>query len=177
MKLIRQSADVFLAPGPISTIGDEEIVTIRNAAMASEKGRARINTHPGSEDALHEMVIAIRQDSYIRPHRHLGKSEAFHIVQGAVDIVIFEDSGELRDVVRLGAPGGNQAFYYRLSMPLFHTLLIRSDMLVVHEITNGPFVPNATLFAAFSPEESDRTLAKHFLGELDRRVTAFAGRI
>jgi len=81
--------------------------------------------------------------------------------------------GELRDVVRLGAPGGDRAFYYRLSMPLFHTLLIRSDILVVREITNDPFVPNATTFA---PVESDRTGAAQFLSEMDRRVAAFAGR-
>lgn len=175
MNLVRQSADVFLAPGPISTIGEQEIAAVRNAATESEKGRARINTHPDGEDALHEMVIAIRRDSYIRPHRHPAKSEAFHIVQGKVDIVVFDDFGELRDIVRLGAPGGDRAFYYRLSMPLFHTLLIRSDILVVHEITNGPFVANATIFAPFAPVESDRSGAAQFLSELDRRVAAFAG--
>jgi cupin fold WbuC family metalloprotein len=176
MKLIRQSPDVFLAPGPVCTIGDEEVAFIKNAAIESAKGRARINAHPDGDDTLHEMVIAIRQDSYIRPHRHPGKSEAFHMVQGAVDIVIFDDSGDLRDVVRLGAPGGDRAFYYRISIPLFHTLLIRSNILVVHEITNGPFVPGAAIFAPFAPDESDTSAAEHYLGELDRRVTAFARR-
>lgn len=46
-----------------------------------------------------------------------------------------------------------KAFYYRMSQPFFHTLLIKSDILVVHEITNGPFVKDETLFGTFAPNE------------------------
>ncbi len=82
--------------------------------------------------------------SYIRPHKHPGKSEAFHIVEGEVDIVVFKDDGEIDQVVPLGRPGGGRSFYYRMSKPFFHTLIIRSDLLIVHEITNGPFRPQGT---------------------------------
>jgi cupin fold WbuC family metalloprotein len=141
--------------------------------MQSPKGRARINAHPSADDALHEMLIAIRPESYIRPHKHPGKSEAFHIIEGAVDIVVLDDLGEICEVVPL-AKDGSGAFYYRMSRPRFHTLLIKSDILVVHEITNGPFVPGATVFAPFAPEEGT-IAAVHYISELDRRVRAATG--
>jgi cupin fold WbuC family metalloprotein len=155
LNLIKISSEVFTAPGPIASIGCEEIEFLRREVARNAKGRVRINIHPEDADSLHEMFIAIRPDSYIRPHKHPNKSEAFHVVHGEVDIVVFEDDGSVREIVRLAAGGGGKAFYYRMSKPYFHTLVIRSDMLIVHEITNGPFVRDGTVYAAFAPREED----------------------
>jgi cupin fold WbuC family metalloprotein len=177
MNLTQKSPELFIADGPIATIGADEIAMLREAVGRTPKKRARINAHPHGDDALHEMIIAIDRDSYIRPHKHPGKSEAFHIVEGAVDIVIFDDAGGIVRIVPLsakGAAGGkSNTFYYRMSEPFFHTLIIRSDLLVVHEITNGPFRPEATVFADFAPPDSDTVAAARYQGDLERRAAAF----
>jgi cupin fold WbuC family metalloprotein len=172
MALVQKSPEVFLAEGPISEIGQSELDTLKAAVDASAKRRARINAHPNGDDALHEMIIAIDSSSYIRPHKHPGKSEAFHIVEGEVDIVVFDDDGRIDRVVPLGAPGSGRSFYYRMSMPFFHTLIIRSDILIVHEITNGPFRPEGTVFADFAPEDSETEKAAAYQADLVRRVAA-----
>jgi cupin fold WbuC family metalloprotein len=175
MALIQKSPEVFLAEGPISAVGKHELDTLKAAVKASAKRRARINTHPDGEDALHEMIIAIDPNSYIRPHKHPGKSEAFHIIEGEVDIVVFKDDGEIDRIVPLGAPGSGRPFYYRMSRPFFHTLIIRSDVLVVHEITNGPFRPQGTIFADFAPDDSDTQEAEAYQADLARRVATLQG--
>ncbi len=172
MPLVQTSPEVFLAEGPISSIGQGELNTLKAAAKASVKRRARINAHPDAEDALHEMIIAIDAASYIRPHKHPGKSEAFHIIEGEVDIIVFGDDGAIERIVPLGPPGGRRSFYYRMSAPLFHTLIIRSDILIVHEITNGPFHPQATVFADFAPDEREPEKAAAYQVDLRRRVMA-----
>jgi len=153
--LIKKSNDVFLTSGAISFIGNDEIEYLRAELAGNIKGRVRINLHPDHNDLLHEMFIAIRQDSYIRPHKHLNKSESFHIVYGEVDIIIFEDDGSIRQVVSLAAGHSSKAFFYRMSKPFFHTLIINSEILVVHEITNGPFAKDQTIFAEFAPHEDE----------------------
>ena len=153
MNLIKKSPDIYVAPGPVATIGSDEVAFLRSELANSTRGRIRINMHNENQDLLHEMFIAIAPGSYIRPHKHPHKSEAFHIVYGAVDIVVFEDDGQIRQVVSLAAGDSNKAFYYRMSAPLLHTLIIRSDLLVVHEITNGPFVKDGSIFGAFAPLE------------------------
>lgn len=171
MQLIRKSAEVYSAPGPIASIGAQEVEFLRREAAVSPRGRVRINFHPDNADSLHEMIIAIRPDSYIRPHKHPGKSEAFHMVHGEVDIVVFDDDGGVREVVPLAAGVGGKAFYYRMSKPYFHTLLVRSDILVVHEITNGPFVKDGTVFGAFAPaEDAGLGAIDAWLAELSDRV-------
>jgi len=172
MALVQKSPEVFQTEGPISTVGRRELDTLKAAVKASAKGRARINAHPEATDALHEMIIAIDPTSYIRPHKHPGKSEAFHIVEGEVDIVVFKDDGEIDGVIELGAPDSARPFYYRMSKPLFHTLVIRSEILVVHEITNGPFHPEATIFADFAPDDYETEKAKAYQSDLARRVAA-----
>jgi cupin fold WbuC family metalloprotein len=172
MALVQQSPEVFLAEGPIATIGGDDIEVLRQAVRKTPKRRVRINAHPGSDDELHEMIIAIEPGSYIRPHKHPGKSEAFHIIEGQVDIVVFSEAGEVERIVSLAAKGGRHPFYYRMSTPHFHTLIIRSDLLVVHEITNGPFLPTGTIYAAFAPEEGDTASAAVFQANLVKRVAA-----
>jgi cupin fold WbuC family metalloprotein len=175
MALTRKSPEVFLADGPIITLGRPELDRLREAVGQTPKRRARINAHPDSSDALHEMIIAIERNSYIRPHKHPGKSEAFHIIEGDVDIVVFDDTGEICKIVPLSALGERGGFYYRMSDSFFHTLVIRCELLIVHEITNGPFCPEATVFAAFAPPEADLPAAAHYRSELERRADGFTG--
>jgi cupin fold WbuC family metalloprotein len=170
MALVQQSPEVFRAEGPIATIGREDIEVLRQAVRNTPKRRVRINAHPGSDDQLHEMIIAIEPGSYIRPHKHPGKSEAFHVIEGEVDIVVFSEEGNIDRIVSLAAKGGRHPFYYRMSTAHFHTLIIRSDLLVVHEITNGPFVPTGTVYAAFAPQEVDAASAAVFQADLVKRV-------
>jgi cupin fold WbuC family metalloprotein len=175
MALVQKSPEVFLAEGPISEVGRAELDMLKAAVKASAKRRARINAHLDGEDPLHEMIIAIDATSYIRPHKHPGKSEAFHIIEGEVDIIVFADDGEIERIVALGPPGGPRPFYYRMSQAFFHTLIIRSDVLIVHEITNGPFRPKGTVFAEFAPHDRDVSKAEAYQAELIRRVAALQG--
>ena len=152
-KLIQQSTDVYFIEEKIFTINNSEIDYLKSKLMSSSKGRVRINLHPNSTDLLHEMMIVLSPKAYIRPHKHPKKSEAFHLVYGAVDIVLFNALGNISKVIPLAANDRSRPFYYRMSEPTFHTLIVRSEILVVHEITNGPFIDGETIYAEFSPKE------------------------
>jgi cupin fold WbuC family metalloprotein len=173
MSLRKCSNEVYVAEGPIAVIGEAEIRLLREAVAATPRGRVRINVHADARDPLHEMFIALSRDSYVRPHRHPGKTEAFHIVEGDVDVVVLDDAGEVRRIVELGQ-GPGRAVYYRMVQPMFHTLLVKSEILVVHEITNGPFVPGGTQFAPFAPGEDESTQVAAYRVRLARQVADFS---
>jgi cupin fold WbuC family metalloprotein len=163
--------EVFVADESIVRLGAEQMSFLKQQARSSYRKRARICTHRSNDDALHEMLIAISADSYIHPHKHTRKVESFHIVEGLVDVVVFDDFGVIVDVVELGDVSTGKDFYYRLSDSVFHTLLIHSDFLIVHEVTNGPFVPNETILAPFAPPESRYDEALAYIAEVGRSVT------
>jgi cupin fold WbuC family metalloprotein len=165
--------EVFVALDPIVKIGGEELAFLKRQAAANVRKRARICAHKSNEDALHEMVIAISAESYIHPHKHLGKSESFHIVEGRVDVVVFDDAGEIVEIIELGDASTGRNFYYRLSESAFHTLLIRTNFLVVHEVTNGPFLRDRTVLAPFAPAEERTAEAREYLKQVTARAAAF----
>lgn len=170
MNLRKVNDEVFIAEDGIVRLGDEEIEFLKRQAQASPRRRARICAHKTNEDPLHEMVIAISASSYIHPHRHLDKSESFHIVDGEVDVAVFDDEGRVIDVIQLGRPGSGRNFYYRLSRSAFHTLLIRTDFLVVHEVTNGPFARDKTVLAPFAPTEERAEEANAYMERVAESV-------
>ena len=158
LPLKRINDEVFIATDEIVRFDRDAIRFLKEQAQTSARGRSRICAHKHPENSLHEMLIAISFESYIRPHRHENKVESFHLIEGEADIVIFSNDGDVRDVIHLGDPGN---FYYRLDTPSYHTLVVRSPLLVIHEVTNGPFDSNASDFASFSPEEGAEGAQKY----------------
>jgi cupin fold WbuC family metalloprotein len=171
--LKRINDEVFVAKEPIVVLGDEELAFIREKALSSPRQRSRICAHRHPEDLLHEMFIALSRQTYIQPHRHRQKSESFHIIEGTVDVVLFEDDGAIHEVVRLGCFGSGRACFYRLDSLRYHTLVIRSELLVMHEVTNGPFDRRLTEYAPFAPDEQDPELIKDYEQRLSLQLVAY----
>lgn len=164
--------EVFVARDGIVRIGPADVQFIKTQAAANRRRRARICAHRSGDDPLHEMLIAIAADSYIPPHKHPGKSESFHIVEGAVDIVVFDDEGEIVEVLELGDPATGKPFFYRLGQSAFHTLLIKNEILVVHEVTNGPFSRSLTILPAWAPPEERLDEARSYMDRVLRLAEA-----
>jgi cupin fold WbuC family metalloprotein len=147
------SRDVLTADGGVVRVSAADVATIAERGVRSPRKRARLCTHPGPADPLHEMLICLARGTYVRPHRHVGKSESFHIIEGQLDVVLFRDDGAIRDVIRMGPYQTGLAFFYRLMEPCYHTVLVHTPLVIFHETTNGPFDPADTEFAPWAPAE------------------------
>lgn len=172
IKFREHNAEVLYTDDPIVQVDGKDIEFLVARAAQNPRKRIRLCAHRNVNDRLHEMLIVHARDTYVRPHKHLAKSESFHIIRGVVDIVLLNDSGELVEVVPMGDYASGRKFFYRLADPLYHTLLIRSDYVIFHEITNGPFNRADTVFAPWSPEETDAEAVTRFILDLDRRAQA-----
>jgi len=166
LSLRKINDEVYMATDKVVRFDRRYVEIIKQSAEKNSRGRARICAHREPTDTLHEMMIAIRSDSYIRPHRHHQKVESFHLIEGSVDVVVFDDDGSISEVVELSTEGN---FYYRLDSPKYHTLLIHSPLLVMHEITNGPFNAALSDWGSFSPTEGSEEVLS-YVGQLRDEV-------
>ncbi len=173
LELEKINDEVYIALDSIVTMGQREIAFVKERASANLRGRARICAHKSNIDPLHEMLIAIAAESYIPPHKHEGKTESFHIIEGQVDIVLFDDRGTIENVLELGDAASGKPFFYRLPHGVFHTLLVKGEYLVVHEITNGPFARDQTALASWAPQEGNPEVSRGFMNSIAERVLAF----
>jgi cupin fold WbuC family metalloprotein len=175
MRTRTESAEVLYADERIVTVDSAAIDEMKRAAESNERRRIRLCAHRSVDDRLHEMVIVHAFDTYVRPHKHVGKSESFHVIDGEVDVVIFSEEGDVADVIPMGPFHSGRPFFYRIADPLFHTLIIRSPTLVFHETTTGPFRRGETVFAPWAPEDANRDAVDTFLARLNEIVAVRRG--
>jgi cupin fold WbuC family metalloprotein len=99
------------------------------------------------------MIIALARDCLFPPHRHPSKTESYHMIHGRLVLIIFDDSGTPVRSSLLTPPGQEGIVCFRLGTPAFHAILQLDDVVVFHEVTNGPFRKGEAILAPWSPTE------------------------
>jgi cupin fold WbuC family metalloprotein len=172
MTAVRVASDeVLVAEGGVVRVTSADLAEVARRGLRSPRKRARLCTHPTSADPLHEMMICLARGTYVRPHRHAGKSESFHVIDGELSVVLFHDDGRVREAIDMAPYRSGRPFFYRLAEPAFHTVLVSTPVVLLHETTNGPFDPADTEFAPWAPAEGDPAAAE-FLNSLRTRTVA-----
>lgn len=146
---------VFYSTDAATELDPTWLEKLKRHAYEADQKRARLCLHHTPDDPLHEMIIVFHRDTVIRPHRHHGKSESFHMIFGELDVVLFDDDGSPTRRIRMGDATTGRTMIYRLSRPIWHSVIIRSEYAAIHEVTNGPFRVEENDFAAWAPENPD----------------------
>ena len=158
--------EVLYPQGSVVKADRRDVRALKLGAGAGARKRMRLCAHMDVRDKVHEMLIVLKKGVYIRPHRHLEKSESFHVIEGRADIFVFGDKGEIVEKIPMGDYASGRKFFYRISAPFYHTVLVRSAFFAFHETTNGPFRKAATSAAPWAPDESDAAAAGKFMRRL-----------
>jgi len=157
MILTKKESDEVLYPvNEIVSVCSTDLKELKRLALLNSRHRIRLCSHQNPMEKIQEMFIVHTSDCYVRPHKHIGKIESMSILEGEVDVVLFHEDGSIREVINMGTIESGKKFYNRISEPVYHTLLIRSDFLVFHEITEGPFNREDTIFPDWAPEIDGR---------------------
>jgi cupin fold WbuC family metalloprotein len=146
--------EVYRECHSIVEIGPDWLARLKTAAIESPLGRCRVCVHVDDAAPVQEMILAMRQDVLFRPHRHPEKTESYHVIEGALDVVVFDEAGTPLRAIELAAIGSGKLFYYRLNEPLYHAVLPRTPVVVFHETTAGPFSKNDAQYADWAPHET-----------------------
>lgn len=144
----------FVSPNPafLSAEMQKELVTL---GVLSGK-MVRVLLHYSADDDLHTMVVFHPKDSFFAPHRHKHKSESYHILEGRVKLVLFDDNGDQISscIIDADSVGGMLCHVPR---GMYHLLAPLDDYALVHESRPGPFTAEGDMEFApwFSSEESN----------------------
>lgn len=151
---------------PYAVVSPAAIAELLCAARRAPLRRARLCLHDGPDDPLHEMIIALCRDSYVAPHRHQRKTESFHMLAGEVDVVVFDDDGLPIASHTLSAENPDIPRVMRLQKSVWHSVLMRTEYAVIHEVTNGPFRKQDTEIAPWAADPDDATAVARFRGDM-----------
>lgn len=175
-KLKSINSEVVVIDEPLASLSRADLQELIRAGVKSPRGRMRLLTHAAPSDEHQEMIIVHTPVTYVRPHKHLGKVRSFQVYEGEMDMVIFDDAGAIQQTVRLSAYEAGGPFYYRLGVPVYYSLVIRSDYALFKETSVGPFVRSETIYASWSPDDSDAARVAAYRQDLEKKLPPYSGK-
>ena len=157
IKIRKESNEVLYPEEEYININNETVQWLKNLCSKNISGKIRLCTHRSVSDNLHEMLIIHKKDYYVRPHKHIDQVESMFVLEGEADYIFFDEVGNIKNILKMGDKSSKKVFYNRIDTPSYHMLIIKSDFLIFHEITNGPFDINKTIFPDWAPTFFDKT--------------------
>jgi cupin fold WbuC family metalloprotein len=170
MKYKKINNEVLVSDERLSLLDRNFIESLKKMADLSKRERVRICIHKNDREILQEMFIVHKKDAYVRPHKHLKKCETFQILEGSADILFFDEKGKIVKVLPMGDFASGKVFYYKIDKPIYHSMIIRSEYLVFHEVTKGPFNRSESVNAPWSPETDRETDVRQYLAGIERKL-------
>ena len=167
----RLTEEVYVADEPIVNLGQSDIDFLKGHVHQTQRKRVRLCAHKDAQDKLHEMFVCYVKETYVHPNKHIKKDESLHIIQGAADFIFFDEHGTVTDVVPLGDYASGRQFYCRIPESIYHTFIIKSDIIILHESTPGPFRREDTVFAPWAPEEQNTQAIAKFMAGLAKTTS------
>jgi cupin fold WbuC family metalloprotein len=165
----KKKKDVIYFKNSLIKIKKKDIDLLREYSNNNIDQKSRYCNHKSKNSKLHEMIIFHKKGYYVRPHSHPNKTESVHLIKGKVDIVIFDNKGNISDIIKMGNYQSGDVFYYRMNNELTHTLIIKSSYIIFHETSLGPFKKKNTKFANWSPINKK----SGFLNNLKKKIKIY----
>ena len=57
---------------------------------------------------------------------------------------------------------------------MYHTLVVKSDIFIFHETTNGPLIRSNTIEAIWAPNENDVKQTEKYMFNLKKKIKSFS---
>ncbi|MBD1846233.1 WbuC family cupin fold metalloprotein [Cyanobacteria bacterium FACHB-63] len=128
---------------PIKCLTQPLMDSIAEQARSSPRQRKNHNFHE-HHDRVQRFLNVLQPGTYVRPHRHVRPADAdgfefFLVLQGAIGILILNESGSVIHTEKISATGTTRGV--ELGEGMFHTLIALEPDTVMFELKEGPYVP------------------------------------
>jgi cupin fold WbuC family metalloprotein len=152
----------------VKVFAQSTLESLISKARESSRARQHLNIHQSFDEPCQRFLNAICVNSYIRPHRHSldPKAETLVAIRGLFSLIVFDDNGEVAEVVRFGSEKFDDEFTNGVGVELppgaWHTVVALTEGAVMLEIKAGPFDPQAAKeFASWAPREDAEEAASY----------------
>lgn len=168
MKLNSENTEVFYFADEKNFLEKSDLDKLIDLGNVSKRNRAKYCLHETPNDLLHEMFHVHYLRTYTRPHKQIEKCTSFHMISGILDLYMFDDKGNVINLISLGEYNTGLPFYFCAPKNTYRTLLVKSPVVLFHEIRLGPFKNEDTIYAPWAPLEEDFDGIKKFRSQIIR---------
>ncbi len=142
---------------------DKQLIDeLKQISVLRGECNARVCLHDSPGAPHHDMVALERGNRYYRPHKHNGKGDTFHMIEGCLGVFTFDDAGQVIDAVSIG-----RGEIYRTDIDSYHAILPLTEFVIHHESKPGPFTgAGDSIFPDWAPDGSDPDETERYLARL-----------
>ena len=101
------------------------IAYLKSLAQKNSDRKCTMCLHNDIRLHMHEMVNVYPEGTYVRPHSHPFKAETKIIIEGKLQVYIFDDNGTIIDKFVMDRDG---IFTYRMDKGIIHTNIPLTDV-------------------------------------------------
>jgi cupin fold WbuC family metalloprotein len=120
-------------------ISADTLNALKGLREKCEQPQIRLNLHGSLAETLQEMLIVQSRMGSYPAHKHTEKDESYQILEGALLVEIFDDSGAVVKSVELNPSKQNAPFLFRVKKNQWHKTTPRTDIVIFKESRPGPF--------------------------------------
>ena len=145
----------------IKTITNDDLHMLAAKAAHAPRLRAHLNVHESLDAPVQRLFIATEPGTYMRPHRHpeAHKWEFFTVLQGRLDLLIFDDAGRVAQRIVM-SPGATPAV--EIPPNTWHAYVCMQSGTIGLEVKEGAYIPTPEHdFAPWSPAENTAGVADY----------------
>ena len=143
--MIKSNSTVY-SSDDIFILDTDKLEYLKKEAFKSKQKRFRYCLHHSNDHLTHEMIIVFHIDTILIPHRHpIGRSESYHLIEGAMNVYFFNDNGDVINAIKLEEQSKNKFFLYRLSSHSWHLPVPTTEFMIYHETLTGPFLDESDI--------------------------------
>lgn len=140
-------------PSPVQSITHALFGQLIEKARSAPRLRTNHNFHRTLDENPNRFLNVMVKGTYFTPHRHFDppKPETILVLEGRALFIIFDDSGEITQVYRLGEGG---EIGVDMQPGVWHTMIVLSEAAVCFEVKPGPYTTATDKeFAPWAPPE------------------------
>ena len=139
----------------------ENFEELSAVAKASDRLRTNLNIHESPDAKVQRLFLAFEPGTYIRPHRHpqAHKWELFILLQGELDVLLFDDAGDILQRIPLSAATTRVV---EIPPNTWHSYVSKKSGTLALEIKQGAYLPSPEEdFLPMAPAENSAEVAAY----------------
>lgn len=117
----------------------EILDAVSGKARESKRLRMNYNIHASVDEKVHRMFNALEPGTVVPIHRHQASDETMVLLRGALEVMLFDENGNLTEQHTLAAD--STAFGIDIKAGIYHTIDVLETGTVMLEIKEGPYEP------------------------------------
>ena len=145
----------------LKTYTTETLEDLVKTAQTCDRLRTNLNIHESADASVQRLFLAFEPGTYIRPHRHPQphKWELFIVLDGELDLLLFDDAGEITDRITLSA---DTTRVVEVPPNTWHSYISKKSGTLALEIKQGAYLASPEEdFLSMSPAENTKEAAAY----------------